>query len=323
MYRVLLVALCYLLFSFSIYAETILVVQSYHAENSWDASYKKGLEDVLGERYRLVYFEMDTKRIPESEFEIKADSAWELYQELKPALVVLGDDNALKYMGPKLLNVDTPVVYLGINANPRTYEVADASHFSGVLERPLLKRSILMLKKYYPAKKVLVLLDSRVTSQLIKEEVFDDNSSIGLSGIVVDLKLVKKYSEWKELVLTAEQNNYDALFVALYQSIVDDDERHVNSETLIKWTSENTPVPPFGFWSFSVSATKNVGGYVVSAYGEGYQAGEIALGMLEGKQERIRPRRGEQGRFIFSKTQLRKWNIELPAQVFNAAEFVD
>src|SRR4051812_38579719 len=43
--------------------ETIFVVESYNAEMKWDASYKEGLQEVLGKKYKLEYFQMDTKRL--------------------------------------------------------------------------------------------------------------------------------------------------------------------------------------------------------------------------------------------------------------------
>ena len=44
---------------------------------------------------QLHSFQMDTKRIPVEQFETKANEAFEYYNELKPSVVILGDDNAL------------------------------------------------------------------------------------------------------------------------------------------------------------------------------------------------------------------------------------
>jgi len=41
--------------------KTIYVIESYHAEYPWNASYKNGLEEKLGGKHKPVYFQMDAK----------------------------------------------------------------------------------------------------------------------------------------------------------------------------------------------------------------------------------------------------------------------
>ena len=56
------IALFVLISSVSVSAqqETILVIESYHNTYLWDASYKEGIKEIIGDRYNLVSFEMDT-----------------------------------------------------------------------------------------------------------------------------------------------------------------------------------------------------------------------------------------------------------------------
>ncbi|WED20931.1 hypothetical protein L3Q72_09790 [Vibrio sp. JC009] len=304
-------------------ASTILVIESYHAEYLWDQSYKQGLKDMLGMEHELVFFEMDTKRLPESKYQERAEAAWKVYQDLDPTLVILGDDNALKYLAPMLLKTDTPVVYLGINANPRKYGVVGAPNFTGVIERPLLRRSILMLEKLLPVKRVLVLLDSKETARVIKEDIFQGKDAMRLSGIYLDIKLVSRFSEWQRYVLAAKDQGYDALIAGLYQTLNDDSGLHVDPEVVIDWTSKNTEIPPFGFWDFSIGANKNIGGYVIFGYEEGKLAGQMAMEMLANKGKRLRQETGGQGRFMFSKSLLHKWGIDLPDYIAKQATLVD
>ncbi|MDG3086363.1 hypothetical protein P7F88_09685 [Vibrio hannami] len=303
-------------------AGTILVVESYHSEYVWDKSYTRGLNDVLADSYELVHFEMDTKRIPESEFQKRADSAWSMYKKISPDLVVLADDNSLKYLGHKFVDTQVPVVYLGINANPRAYGVAKATNFSGVLERPLFRRSILMLNEVSPMEKALLLLDSGETSKVIKNEMFFGKDSIVLGGTHVDIKLVSQFEEWQELVLNSHFNGYDVVIPALYHTISDISGNYVPPEHVIEWTSQNTPIPPFGFWDFSIGHTKNIGGYVVSGYEQGAAAGKIARKALE-EGERIRPLMLNKGQYVFSTNQLKRWAIKLPEHIASEASFID
>ena len=81
---------------------------------------------------------------------------------------MLGDDNALKYMGPKLANKNVTVVYYGINGNPRTYLGGNVPlNFKGVLERvPVaeLARRVINIVKDNKHKQITLLQDGSTSS---------------------------------------------------------------------------------------------------------------------------------------------------------------
>ena len=309
--------------------EKILIIESYHHTYPWDASYKKGLEKILGKRYDLVTFEMDTKRIPKSEYETRADLAFDTYKQLNPELIILGDDNALKYVGPKFVNTKTPVVYLGINQNPRNYGMFGPENITGVLERPLMKRSIVYLSEIYTSdlKKVLIMFDNGTTSHSSVEQVFRGRHSITIAGIQADLKQIRHLNEWQQTVLSAKDEGYDAIIIGLYQTIVDGNGDHVPSDTLIAWTSKNTPIPPFGFWDFTVGPKKTIGGLVLFGEVQGETAGKMAIEILTKKKipYEIRPVVAKKGRLLFSTSQLERWQekISLPEKIKAEATFIE
>ncbi|MBF0230186.1 MAG: sugar ABC transporter [Desulfamplus sp.] len=309
--------------------KTILVIESYHAEYAWDASYKSGLEEVLGKTYKLEYFEMDTKRVPKDQHQQRADLAWEKYQQLKPTLVILGDDAALKFLGKKFAETPTPVVYLGINNNPRNYfkDMYDLpKNITGVLERPLLLRSIANLKEIIPnMKKIIVLFDNDTTAEVVKQEVFKNkNSLLGIMGIDVELKMIGDYKTWQDTVLSLK-GKYDACVVGLYQTLKDADNKPVNAEDVINWTSKNLPIPGFAFWDFAVGANKTTGGFIIYGKDMGKQAADIVIQILEKGEsiEKMRPISSDKGQFLFSKAQLKKWNIKLPPQIEQKTKYVE
>ncbi len=306
--------------------QTILVIESYSGLYPWDASYKKGLENILGKDYTLVYFEMNTKRLPPAQYEKRGQLAYEMYEQIQPVLVILGDDNALKFVGPRLAETKTPVVYLGVNNNPRDYGINKAENITGVLERPLMKRSIIYLSKWIHPKpqKILLLFDSGNTSKISVHEMFNDQSSVSMLGIQIDLKLIGQWSEWKKTVLSAKLKGYDAVVVGLYQTIVDDDGSHVDAEDVIAWTSKHTPLPPFGFWDFTVGPDKTIGGLVLFGKTHGELAAQMALKILGGKNpKQIAPVMENKGRFFFSRSQLEKWGITLPEKISSKADFIE
>lgn len=319
-------SLAFFPFCVSAQEKVVLVIESYHAEYPWDVSYKEGLNEVMGSSCRFVYFQMDTKRLPESEHEKMAEQAWKKYQKIKPDMVILGDDNALRYLAPKFGGTDTPVVYLGINGNPKKYDASEKKNITGVLERPLLNQSIYSVQKILDPKpeKILLLFDSGETSQAAVAESFKGRTTLPVSNMTVQLKLIAKFEEWKQTVLNAKTEGFGAIFVGLYHTVTDKEGAHVSDRTLMKWTVENTPVPPFGFWDFSVGADKTIGGFVLFGKAQGEAAGKIALKIFSGKSpQEIRPVIADMGKFLFSKSQLKKWGLTLPDDIASKADYVE
>lgn len=310
--------------AFSAEKPTILVIESYHAEYPWDKSYLSGLNSSLGSGYDIKTFEMNTKRLPEAEFKKQADAAWREYKKLKPELVVLGDDNALKYLATRLGNTQTPIVYLGINNDPSNYNIDAFDNLTGILERPLLKRSISFISEIMPARKLLVMFDTGTTAHTVLEQTFENSTSYTLGNVQADIHLVRSFDDWKTIILESQANGYDALIIGLYQTLRDENDKHVDSEEVLSWTAENTPIPPFSFWDFSVRSAHSIGGYVLHGEQQGLAAGIIIKSILAGvKPALIYPITADRGGFLFSHSQIKRWNVQLPEYIANNAEFVD
>jgi ABC-type uncharacterized transport system substrate-binding protein len=279
----------------------------------------EGIEEVLGQggKYIIKYFYMDTKRLPPSEHAKMTEKAWEEYLAVKPALVILEDDNALNYLTPKFKTVETPVVYVGINNDPSAYGAVNVPNITGVLERPLLRDSIMALHRVIkPApKKVLVLFDSSPTAQATVDQIFQKQTSLNFEDISVHVELIEKLDVWKKTILNAKADGYDALIMGLLFTITDENGKHVDEIELAKWTAENSPLPPFAFWDFVVGPEGAAGGYVLFAKGLGEDVAVVARRILTGKSpSEIPPIIGKTGHFAWSRSQVVKWNIDIPAE---------
>jgi len=220
----------------------VLFIESYHSGYVWDQELRRGLESVLADKVGLSSFQMDTKRYRINQYAERADLAWQYYLEIKPDVVVLSDDNALMLLADRLLRTNTPVVYMGINNNPRMYAPL-GQNITGVLERPLYKRTVKYLKELLPIRdgKVLILLDKSTTTEVFKSSVFQDKNSLIISGVNTDIKLISSFTDWKVAVLQAPMHNCRAIVIGLYHRIFDRGV-HVDSEEVLRWTSMNSPV---------------------------------------------------------------------------------
>lgn len=306
----------------------IFVIESYHKEYPWDASYRIGLEKGLaGKNVKFSYFEMDTKRIPKDQYQASADKAWQRFLSLKPDLVVLGDDNATSYLGPKFKEEGkTPVVYLGVNNNPRAYGLFPVENITGVLERPHMKRSVRQIRELLPnkVKKILILFDSGNTSKIAVKEVFGGKTSLEIANVQVEMQLEGSWEKWQSTVKSLKLNGYDALIIGLYHTLRDATGSHVDADKVLKWTASNTPIPAFAFWDFTVGKDMAIGGLVLFGEIQGNAAAQLIIEILNGKSPGdLVPVIPERGKLLYSKTGLKKWGISTSSSALQGATYID
>ncbi|WBA09652.1 ABC transporter substrate-binding protein [Salinivibrio kushneri] len=300
------------------WADDVLLIQSYHKEYGWDESYIRGLESTLGDDVTLHTFEMDTKRLPSSQFDAQADKALALYQEISPEVVVIGDDNALGHMLPRLRSEDIDIVFLGINANPRRLmaKYAGTARVTGVLERPLFARSMKEMSQLLgkDQMKVKILFDAGTTATIATDHIANQYEDLKQQlGIDVTIENHRLFSSWKNSV--EQSNDYDAIVVGLYQIIRDDSDKVVDANKVLSWTNENSETPLFGFWDFSVGKGQTAGGVVLFGESQGVQAGKYVNRVLAGEEaSEISVIHGKKGRAIYSAAEFERWELTPPAQ---------
>lgn len=305
----------------------IIIIESYNSEFKWDADYLREIKKRFDKKYNVTTFQLDTKRLPLAEHSKIAQKAWALIESKKPVLVFLGDDAALKYLGQKLELKSIPTVYLGINNNPRTYFEKEPKYVTGVLERPLIRRSSLFIKNIVPqTTRVLILFDNDITSQIVHEDFFKGNATSFYSGVSFDFKLISQYSQFQKEIINAETNKYDAIIIGLYQALKDEQGVNVPAETVIKWSSQNAKKPIFGYWDFTIGKGKGVGGYVLSGTSQGIAAAELGQKILNNPKRlpfTYFPVFLQEGIFLFSKSELKRWKLTLPPEFSKEVQYVE
>jgi len=303
----------------------VLIIESYHSDYPWDRSCIEGIRETIGGEVDIETFQMDTKRIPKDQYQTMADKALSYFNQSKPDLVILGDDNAFKFLGQKINDTGTPSVFLGMNSHPRTAGVNEMDNVTGILERPLFKRNIYELNNLLDGKmkSVLVLFDSGNTSKAAVEGEFKGKTEMSFSGINVKLELIGEQDKWHETVKSAA-GKYDAIIVGLYHTLVDAEGTHISANDVLKWTLKNTPIPLFAFWDFAVGKGKTAGGLVLFGKIQGQEAAKYAKRILNGEKPiNIKPVIAKKGRFYFSKSELDRWNLALPDKIKHKSVLID
>jgi len=305
----------------------VLVIESYHKEMFWDAGYRKGIKETLGQRISIHFFEMDTKRLPKAAYPERIKAAISSIDNVKPDLIILGDDNALNFLGNEVLKRKIPLVFLGINNNPRLYfNGAIPLGMTGVLEMPQLKRHLNFIKEIEPDwKKVLVLFDNSNTSNIYKNApyYFQGKSEITISGLSVEIYLTSSYEELQAKVKKA-QDEKDVLFIGGLNTLTNAYKKHISTDEATNWIYKNSNIPLFGFWRGMAGPQKSIGGYVIDGESMGVQAAKLASQILNGTPINMLPiERLTEGHLVLSKSGLSHWNIEIPKNLSEPVEYID
>ncbi len=302
------------LLSLPLLAAEILVISSYHQSNQWDQSYSAGLEKHLKQAHHLGYLYLDTKRQPGQTRDELLAKGMAAYRTHQPALVILGDDNAINALARPIAARGTPVVFLGMNENPRPKGLVGHPLITGVLERPLLKRSISEMSQLMGGlERALVLFDESEVSRTAVAHEFKGRGELTIGQTRVSSRQFTDYGHWQEAVLASRENGYQALFLGLYHTLTDTQGQHVSEQQVLAWTSANSPVPLFCFWAFAVGRGAAIGGLVLDGHSQGERAAELANAILSGTAPgALSPRAASRGEYLFSKSELARWHLTAP-----------
>lgn len=306
------------------WAQTVLVISSYHREYPWDNDYLNAIHTVLGEHNQIEEAFLDTKRLHPDEFEASADRALAITERVQPDVVILGDDNALKFMVPRLEPLAIPMVFLGVNSHPDEYGFGHVTQLTGVLERPLYRQQVRHLRKVLSQRdRFLILMDDSPTMRFAVTEAWGTQRTIEIQGSILDIVNTNQADEWLEAVRTA-QEQYDAVIFGTYHTIRYSDGSYAEPDDLMALAYADSQVPLFAFWDFLVGPGMAAGGYVLAGYDQGLAAARKADLILRGMPVSSVPiTRGEAGLYLFSRSGIDRWGLRLSTLTASQATFID
>jgi len=299
----------------------VLVVQSYAQDLAWTRQCDMGIQKALGDRASITTIYLNTKPTPPEEHDRKAAEAMDLFRRLAPDVVMLGDDNALRLLGQPIAGTGTPVVYFGINNNPRNYFDVLPDNVGGLIERIPLLQWIRLIGEIMPrAGNFLVLMDGSPTAVAIASSVFKGRMRLTFDRTVVTLRSTGQWEEWRRIV--QQGGVFDAIVMPVFHALKDGSGRHVPYGEVVSWTSRHSAVPVFATQDYAVGDDGVVGAYVVYGEEHGYLAGVMAARLLDGERmEDIAAQDDQRGQFVFNEKQLRRFGLVLPDSIREQAQF--
>jgi putative ABC transport system substrate-binding protein len=273
----------------------LYVVNSYAPKNfGWTRAVIGGIVQGLANGglkkdvdYKLVSETMDalTLTTPD-QMQTQADRILADIRARKPDLVFTTDDDALARVGLAL--DDFPVVFNGVNGDPRRYLVSaridsiekPGHNLTGVYQTTYYRQSLMLIKKLVPsAKTFATITDKSTTGKTLFESLKAlDGDSLPLHWL--DSLESDRFIQWKEKI-KAWQNQVDAVFVLSANTVLDQQGNRMTMKQVIEWTAANSALPDTACWTEQVRD-----GILVSATDDGAQQGRfsaaLALKILQG-----------------------------------------
>lgn len=330
----------------------IFVVSSYHGAYLWSQSTQAGLNAAML-RYGYLDDEsqgkvlaandfveseqaiirkswMDTKR-RNSSIDIARATVRIMgeIERFKPDLVMLGDDNAAKYIGGQLLDTETPVVFWGINGLPLKYGLVDSMdapghNITGVWQAGYHKESLTLLSRLTPNAKTFAILACDSVSSRPNVKIIQRLAQAGALPLeLVDTVVTNNFEEFQARTLELAER-VDAFFVLNHDTMIDRNGDHVDMLTVGRWYLENIKKPEAShedqFVREGMLVTANDSGF-----NQAFTAFEMAYDILEQglSPARMRTRTPPKGPFLVNKQRAAHLGISLEDNMYLIDELVE
>lgn len=248
----------------------IVYIDSYHAGYAWSDGIFAGMEQSLnGTGVTLETIRLDTKRNRSESFKTKAAlRAKSAIEAFLPDVIIAADDNASKYLiMPYFRDVETPVVFCGVNWNASVYGFP-CRNVTGMLEVAPVPQLLAYLKRYAAGKRVGFLAPDLLSAR--KET---DNYRKAFN---IDLTeyYSKSVDDWEKGFIELQQK-VDMLIIdsdgGLYQD---------HAAELVAFVEQNTRIPSGAILDFMAPYALIT--FAKVAEEQGSWAAETALKILQG-----------------------------------------
>ena len=254
----------------------VFYVNSYHKgyppSDEVFAAISQVFDSVQG--IQLESFFLDAKQNPSLEtINENVALVLEEIQKFKPDLVIVSDDDAVKYLVvPYLKDTKTPVVFCGVNWSANQYGLP-ATNVTGMLEVLPLKENLQQVKLFNPDARKMLILSENSTSEQNNKALLD--TLFRSSGFDPSYELVNEFADWKTAFIVANQN-FDLIYLPTNGSV-----KNWDKAEAIETVSQHIKVPVITCDDFMMPYC--VFGMTKVASEQGEWAAKTAIEILNGK----------------------------------------
>lgn len=268
------------------FAETVVILNSYHPGFSWSDGIVDGIRAGLADRDVEHYVEyLDTKRYPyepeSARIEKLADYLSSKYQAASVDVVMTTDDNALAFYldyGDTIFK-DTPVVFAGVN-HLGQHRVAGNHRITGVTEADNHSLTVEMILSIHPGIETIYVVTDSTTSGRGNRQKFEAVASRWSDRVGFQFLNSSTNLTFEGLLLKMRALPDDAV-VLFRDFFVDSTGDYLSPERLMSLLSAAAPVPVYAFGDMYLGHGIT-GGVLTLSKEHGLIAAELAGHVLDG-----------------------------------------
>lgn len=295
---------------------------------------KEGLFE--GENLDIKRFYMDTKRT-NATLQAMQKVAGAIIEKIiseKPDVIVTLDDNAFREVGLRFAGKkNISVVFSGLNGLPEIYN--EKKHFMNSLEKPgsnitgiyeklYIVRSIKVMGsalKNLDGNKIIGITDYSPTGNALTKQ-FEIELKKKPENIEWELIRVKNWDEYKSAIFRINgESDVKAVYPVALSLKVSDTQTFTAPE-IFKWTIENCKKPEMAL-NYFFSKIGLFGGAAVDFKQMGFATGKYAGKILNGESAGDLPIiDAPDYAIVFNLKRAKQLNIQIPAYLLTAADFV-
>jgi basic membrane lipoprotein Med (substrate-binding protein (PBP1-ABC) superfamily)/ABC-type uncharacterized transport system substrate-binding protein len=313
----------------------IYIVQSYENDHVCGIPQERGIRavirDRLGDGVEIRTHYMNTKTVNSSPSLMRADAvkALRAIDAFKPDLVFTLDDNAFREVGLELADKPFPVVFSGLNGQPRDYNrilrfLNDAGmptrNITGVYEKLHILTALNVMQEVLPdIRHVVALLDDTPTGRAIRKQLQHE-----MSGQKASISLtIRTVSTLNDYLREIERLNADPMVQAVYPAVLSVKNRQgksVGSRDTLRIFLQRSRKPGIPI-NFAFAKLGLFGGASVDFGAMGEQAGNMGVHLLRHQNTRPLPIESAHKAVItFNAARAGMLGIEIPNDVLATAE---
>ncbi len=262
--------------------KTVLHISSYNSDSLWESGIVSGINDALANDNTVYYnFPLNLRRVSnaEGQYDLMTHQIRSVFLARSPDIIIVSDNIAFNYIKRyyhKLFK-DTPVVFCGVN-NFTPDMVADFhGPMTGVTEEISVTETVDDMLKIYPQTKNIYVVNDYLSSgrlwhDIIKEKIkpYENRVNVTYNEDIPLVQICEKIESFGEDTLV--------LWGTYYQGKTG---RYFTEEDLGYALSPDNKRPVFALVSVNVG-NGFLGGKVAESRNQGYEAGKIALAILNG-----------------------------------------
>jgi ABC-type uncharacterized transport system substrate-binding protein len=287
----------------------VLFINSYHQGYEWSDGIEQGAAKVLrASGAEVEFFRMDTKRNNDEKSKKAAGLAAKAQiEKVKPALVIVSDDNAVKYvLEPYYKNGGIPFVFCAVNWDASPYGLP-YKNATGMIEVALTTQLVDKLREYAKGQRVGFLTVDNETER-VEQKAYREQLKLKFA----EERLVKTFAEFKAAFLEL-QGKVDVLLLGNYAGITGWNDAEAKA-----FVEASTRIPSGAMYDFMMPYAML--GLTKIATEQGVWAGGAAVKILGGTSPSAIPlARNKEGQIMVNVRLAAKGNIVFkPELVRNA-----